>query len=472
MVGMNDMNELLALQRKAFAADPDPSARVRIDRLNRAIDLLLAHQHEICEAAQADYGRRPALVTRTADIFPAVLALKYARSHLKSWMRPKRRRIGLPMSVPGMRATIQYQPLGVIGVISPWNFPVNLSFGPLAGVLAAGNRCLLKPSEITPTVSAVMQKLVQGAFDPAEFSVITGDAQVAAAFSRLVFDHLLFTGSSTVGKRVMAAAAENLVPVTLELGGKCPVILGGSANLAAAVDRILIGKHINSGQMCIAPDFVYLPRASVDAFVSEAKRWAQSAFTHWPNAGDSTNLVDDRQAQRVGDMILEALKAGARIVELTSAQESNGTRLVAPKLVIGGNDSIRVMREEIFAPLLPLRPYDRIEEVIAELRASPRPLALYYFGDDSTEQRRLLSHTHSGGVTINDVASHFLIEALPFGGIGASGMGAYHGEHGFYRFSHARAVLKQSRLNVNGLLGLRPPYGPRLERSLKLLLRR
>jgi coniferyl-aldehyde dehydrogenase len=224
--------------------------------------------------------------------------------------------------------------------------------------------------------------------------------------------------------------------------------------------------------MCIAPDFVYLPRASVDAFVSEAKRWAQSAFRHWPNAGDSTNLVDDRQAQRVGDMILEALKAGARIVELTSAQESNGTRLVAPKLVIGGNDSIRVMREEIFAPLLPLRPYDRIEEVIAELRASPRPLALYYFGDDSTEQRRLLSHTHSGGVTINDVASHFLIEALPFGGIGASGMGAYHGEHGFYRFSHARAVLKQSRLNVNGLLGLRPPYGPRLERSLKLLLRR
>src|SRR5580704_6865810 len=316
MVGMNDMNELLALQRKAFAADPDPSARVRIDRLNRAIDLLLAHQHEICEAAQADYGRRPALVTRTADIFPAVLALKYARSHLKSWMRPKRRRIGLPMSVPGMRATIQYQPLGVIGVISPWNFPVNLSFGPLAGVLAAGNRCLLKPSEITPTVSAVMQKLVQGAFDPAEFSVITGDAQVAAAFSRLPFDHLLFTGSTAVGKRVMAGAAENLVPVTLELGGKCPVVIGRSAKIPAAVDRILIGKHLNAGQMCIAPDYIYLPRTSVDEFVSAAQRWSSSAFAHWPNAQDSTNLVNARHAQRIAAMIAEARAQGATIIEL------------------------------------------------------------------------------------------------------------------------------------------------------------
>jgi coniferyl-aldehyde dehydrogenase len=376
------------------------------------------------------------------------------------------------MSAPGMRATIDYQPLGVVGVISPWNFPVNLTFGPLAGILSAGNRCLIKPSEITPCVSALMQTMVRKAFDPGELAVITGDAEVAAAFSKLAFDHLLFTGSTAVGKRVMAGAAENLVPVTLELGGKCPVIIGRSARIAAAVDRILIGKHLNAGQMCIAPDYVYVPRASVDEFVSEAQRWAHSAFAHWPNAGDSTNLVNARHAQRVRDMIAEAQRQGARIIELTAATEDQDGQLVAPKLVIGGTDSMRLMREEIFAPLLPLRPYDRIDEVIAELRAAPRPLALYYFGEDAAEQREVLSRTHSGGVTINDVASHFMIEALPFGGIGASGIGAYHGEHGFKRFSHARAVLKQSPLNMNGLLGLRPPYGPRLARSLKLLLRR
>jgi coniferyl-aldehyde dehydrogenase len=469
---MTDLSQMLGRQRAAFDAEPYPSAPLRIDRLNRAIDLLLTHQRQICEAAEADYGRRPEMVTRVADIFPALLALKYARSHLKRWMRPERRRVGFPMTAPGMRARIEYQPLGVVGVISPWNFPVNLSFGPLAGILCAGNRCLLKPSEVTPAVSALMQAMVHKAFDPSELAVVTGDADVAAAFSKLAFDHLLFTGSTAVGKRVMAGAAENLVPVTLELGGKCPVIIGRSAKLTAAVDRILMGKHLNAGQMCIAPDTVYLPRASVDEFVNAAQRWAHSAFAHWPNEGDSTNLVNVRHAQRVGNLIAEAQTQGARIIELTSTPENPDRRLVAPKLLLGGSDSMRLMHEEIFAPLLPLRPYDHIDEVIVALRAEPRPLALYYFGEDTAEQREVLTRTHSGGVTINDVASHFMIEALPFGGIGASGIGAYHGEHGFRRFSHARAVLKQSPLNMNGLLGLRPPYGARLERSLKFLLRR
>jgi coniferyl-aldehyde dehydrogenase len=472
MPSMSTLSELLARQRTAFDADPYPSAHLRIDRLNRAIDALLTHQRQICEAAEADYGRRPEMVTRVADIFPALLALKYARSHLKGWMRPQRRRVGFPMGAPGMRATIDYQPLGVVGVISPWNFPVNLSFGPLAGILSAGNRCLLKPSEITPAVSTLMQGMVQKAFDTAELAVVTGDAELAAAFSRLAFDHLLFTGSTAVGKRVMAGAAENLVPVTLELGGKCPVIIGRGARIGSAVDRILTAKHLNAGQMCIAPDYVYVPRARVDEFVGEAQRWAGKAFAHWPNAGDSTHLVNARHARRVRDLIAEAMSQGAKIIELTAAPQDQDTRLVAPKLVIDATDSTRLMREEIFAPLLPLRAYDRIDEVIAELRAAPRPLALYYFGDDTAEQREVLARTHSGGVTINDVASHFMIEALPFGGIGASGIGAYHGEHGFRRFSHARAVLKQSPLNMNALLGLRPPYGPRLQRSLKLLLRR
>jgi coniferyl-aldehyde dehydrogenase len=309
-------------------------------------------------------------------------------------------------------------------------------------------------------------------FDPSEVAVVTGDADVAAQFCHLPLDHLLFTGSTAVGKRVMAAAAQNLVPVTLELGGKCPVVIGRSARLAAAVDRILIGKHINSGQMCIAPDYVYLPRELVDSFVREAQRWGRNAFPTWPNPADGTNLVNERHAGRVGEMLVEARAQGAQIVELTDAAESDGARLVAPKLVIGGSESMRLLQEEIFAPLLPLRPYDRLSDVIDNLRAAPRPLALYYFGEDRAEQRELLARTHSGGVTINDVGSHFMVEALPFGGIGASGIGAYHGEHGFRRFSHARAVLKQSRLDINGLLGLRPPYGAKLERSLKFLLRR
>ena len=470
---VSELAPLLERQRAAFLAAAIVPAHTRLDRLQRAIDLLVSHQAEFCEAAASDFGQRPSAVTQFMDLVPAVLALKYARRHVRRWMRPQRHRIGWPFGVPGVRAQVVHQPLGVVGLISPWNFPVNLSFGPLAGIMAAGNRCLIKPSEITPAVSALMQQLVAKTFDPSELSVVTGGPEIAQAFSQLPFDHLLFTGSTAIGHRVMAAAAANLVPVTLELGGKCPVVVGRSAPLARTVGRILLAKLANAGQMCIAPDHVYLPRASIDGFIDEAQRWMRDAYAGVPGNPDYTGLVNEQHALRAAQLLADAQAKGARIVELACAPgQGHERRLMAPRLIVGATDDMRVMQEEIFAPLLPLRAYERIGDVISDINRRPHPLALYYFGSDAAEQAEVLTRTRSGGVTVNDIAMHFLAESLPFGGVGASGIGAYHGEEGFRRFSHARPVFHQTSLDVAGLIGLRPPYGRRFAWALKLLLRR
>jgi len=469
-----DLQGLFAAQRAAFDAERVVSARARIDRIDRALALLLSHQRRLCEAVEADFGQRPHALTRFMDIFPAVHALKFARRNLRRWMRPQRSRVGLPLGVPGTRAEIRHQPLGVIGLISPWNFPITLSFGPLAGILAAGNRCLIKPSELTPATGALLRELSAAAFDPTELDIVCGGPEVAQAFSRLPFDHLLFTGSGAVGRRVMAAAAEHLVPVTLELGGKCPVVVGRSASVARAVDRILIGKLANAGQICLAPDYVYVPRRALDAFVREARRWTHRTYPGLPANPDYTSLVSAAHAERARQLLADAEQKGAQVIDLTDQAPGSdaASRLIPPALILGASDAMRIMREEIFAPLLPVCPYDSLEEVIAAINARERPLALYYFGHDAGEEAELLARTTSGGVTVNDVLAHVLAEELPFGGVGASGMGAYHGEHGFRRFSHARTVFRQTRLDVAGLIGLRPPYGERLRRSLQLLLRR
>jgi len=465
---------LLAAQRAAFLAEGSPDAATRRDRLDRAFELLVANQEELCAAAAEDFAQRPAPVTRLMDIFPAVHALRFARRNVGRWMRPRRRRLGLPLGVPGARGRVLFQPLGVVGLISPWNFPVTLSFGPLAGILAAGNRALLKPSELTPHVSELLHALVERYFDARELTVVTGGVQVAQEFSSLPFDHLLFTGSTAVGASVMTAAARNLVPVTLELGGKCPVIIGRSANLAQAVDRILIGKLANAGQMCLAPDIVHLPRELREPFVSAARGWISRAYPGLPENPDYTAIVSSRHAERVLELLADARAKGATVIHLGREPGAGKppSRLIAPALILDATADMRVMQEEIFAPLLPLCAYDRFEGVIAELGSGPRPLALYYFGRDRAEEHQILTRTRSGAVTVNDVAVHFLAEELPFGGVGESGIGAYHGEYGFRRFSHARTVFHQSRLDLAGLTGLRPPYGRRLQRALRLLIRR
>ena len=469
-----DMQRLLLAQRAAFMAEGEAPVRVRMERLQRARVLLLAHQTQICEAIAGDFGQRAAAVTRLMDIFPAVHALKYARRHVERWMQPHRRHLGLPMGFPGVRGTILHQSLGVVGIISPWNFPIALSFGPLAGILAAGNRCLIKPSELSPRVSELIKQLIGRYFDATEVAVVTGDAQVARRFSSLPFDHLLFTGSTGVGRQVMAAAAEHLVPVTLELGGKCPVVIGRSADMAVAAGRILLGKLANSGQMCLAPDYVCMPRERIDAFVVQARRWVAQAYPAFATNADYISLINAAQAQRIDELLADARAGGAQLVPLLDTPDADlrARRMIIPTLILGASSDMKVMREEIFAPLLPVCGYDSVTEAIDAVNRRGRPLALYYFGTDAAEEREILARTRSGGVTVNDIAMHFLAEELPFGGIGASGMGAYHGEHGFRRFSHARAVFRQTRFDMAGLVGLRPPYGARLRRSLNLLLGR
>ncbi len=465
---------LFDAQRRAHLGDGPAGADVRMDRLDRALTLLLAHQGDICTALSEDFGQRAAMLTQLMDIFPAVHALKFARRRVRRWMRPQRQRLSLPIGVPGTRAQIIHQPLGVVGVISPWNFPVTLTFGPLAGILAAGNRCLIKLSESTPRTAELLQRLVARYFDVLEVAAVTGGLDVAEAFSRLPFDHLIYTGSTSGGRRVMEAAAQNLVPVTLELGGKSPAVIGRSADLKRAVDRIMLGKLANAGQMCLAPDYVCVPRTLSDAFVSEARLWSKRAYPGLPGNADYTSLVNDRQVRHMTDLLDDARAKGARVISLAEGPLAvpAPSRLMAPALILGATDDMRIMQEEIFAPLLPVRDYERFDDVIAHINLGEPPLALYYFGNDGTEERELLARTRSGGVTINDVAMHFLAEELPFGGIGASGMGAYHGEHGFRRFSHARAVFRQTRFDVAGMLGLRPPYGAKLKRSLRFLIRR
>jgi coniferyl-aldehyde dehydrogenase len=469
------LQSLLDAQRSAFFSEGNVSSRVRRERLTRAIDLLVTHEAEFCDVIAQDFGQRPASLTRFMDIFPAVHALKFARKHVERWMRSQPRALGFPNLAPGTTGEILYQPLGVVGVISPWNFPVTLTFGPLASILAAGNRCMIKPSELTPKTSEVLHRLIGQYFDQREVTVVTGSQSVAESFSRLPFDHLLFTGSTQVGRRVMAAAAEHLVPVTLELGGKCPVIVGRSANLPHAVDRILLGKLANAGQVCLAPDYVCVPRESVDEFVGEACRWTQRVYPGLPSNPDYTSLVSASHLERADELLADAVAHGARIVPLSEPLDpARGAhpKVMAPALVLRANSDMRIMREEVFAPLLPVLPYDELDTVIAELQRGARPLALYYFGRDKAEERKVLQRTLSGGVTVNDIAMHFLAQELPFGGVGASGLGAYHGEHGFRRFSHARAVFRQGRFDVGGLIGLRPPYGERLRRCLRWLIRR
>ena len=469
----NQAQQLLDTQRAAFTLEGFAGVKTRRHRLERAIDLLVTHQQAICDAHSADFGQRSQTLTRFVDILPALSSLKHARRSVERWMRPRRKRIGLPAGAPGVRAEIVHQPLGVIGVISPWNFPITLTFGPLAGILAAGNRCLIKPSELTPTVSALLQRLISEYFEPSEIAVVTGGAEIAEAFSRLPFDHLVFTGSTPVGRRVMAAAAAHLVPVTLELGGKCPVLVGRSADLARAVDRIMIGKLNNAGQVCIAPDYVCVPRELCASFVDLARSWVARAYPGVTSSPDYTSMISERHAERMHEMLADAASKGAIVVPLGEAGESvDAGRAVRPALLLEVTEQMRVMREEIFGPLLVVRRYDRIEDAVLDINARPKPLALYYFGGNRREMNWVLANTASGGVTVNDIAVHFLADELPFGGVGESGMGAYHGETGFVRFSHARAVFRQTWLDVAGLVGLRPPYGPRAQSALRFLIRR
>ncbi|PWK86816.1 coniferyl aldehyde dehydrogenase [Fulvimonas soli] len=460
------LGERLERMRAAQRAQPMPDWPARRARLRALEALLLQHRDAIGAAIDADFGGRPREETDLLEIFPGLSAVRHALAHGRRWMKPRRRLAEL-LFLPA-RTELRPQPLGVVGIIVPWNYPLYLAVGPLVDALAAGNRAMVKMSEYTPRFSALFAELAARHFPGGEVDVVTGDADVAQAFSALPFDHLLFTGSTAVGRHVMRAAAANLTPVTLELGGKSPAIVGPGADFARAVERIVFGKLVNAGQTCIAPDYVLLPRGRVEEFVQAARATAARMYPDIARNGQYASIVSERQHARLRALRDEAVAAGARAEALGA--EDPARRRLPPTLLLGATDAMRVMQEEIFGPLLPLLPYDTLDEAIAYVAARPHPLALYLFERDRAAIEKVLSLTVAGGVTVNDTLYHIAQHGLPFGGIGPSGMGGYHGEAGFRTFSHLKPVFRQARLNGAGLLN--PPYGARFRRMLALMLKR
>lgn len=451
------LQSLLEQQRRAFQADPYPSAADRVQWLDALHRLLASNQQAIIEAISADFGNRSADETRLAEIMPSLHGIHYARRRLRRWMKPSRRSVGLAFQPAS--AKVVYQPLGVIGIIVPWNYPLYLAIGPLIGALAAGNRVMLKMSESTSATGLLLKDLLAQVFPEDQVAVVLGEADVGIAFSRLPFDHLLFTGSTSIGRQVMRAAAENLTPVTLELGGKSPAIVSANVPLADAAERIAFGKTLNAGQTCVAPDYVLVPRARIEGFIEAYRQVIRRFYPQLSDNPDYTSIINPRQQARVQDYLDDAQARGARLLPLF---EQSQDRRMPHHLLLDVTDEMRVMQDEIFGPLLPIVPYDDLEQALAYVNARPRPLALYYFGYDKAEQQTVLERTHSGGVCLNDTLLHVAQDDLPFGGVGPSGMGHYHGHEGFLTFSKAKGVFIKQRFNASRLIY--PPYGKALQK--------
>src|SRR5579859_568435 len=447
---------LLRRQQKAFQADMSPSRTVREDRLRRLARLIEAHAEQFAAVISDDFGTRSSTEIRITETMLLQSGLRHAIRHLRRWMKP--RRVATALAYRPGRSLMMRQPLGVVGIISPWNYPLQLALAPLIGALAAGNRAMVKPSELTPQFSAALRSAIAGTFAPEEVHVITGDALVGKAFAALPFDHLVFTGSTAVGREVAQAAAKNLTPVTLELGGKSPAIIDASCDLDGVVDRLAWGKLINAGQTCIAPDYVLVPRGDVERLVRALHASMTRLYPTFRGNPDYTSIVGERHLQRLRDLVKDAGARGARIVEIESSTGASGStdRQMPPTLLLEVNDDMRVMREEIFGPILPIVPYDTLADALNYVNRRDRPLALYWFGTDGTARAQVLAGTIAGGVSVNDTLLHIAQEELPFGGVGPSGQGHYHGEFGFRQFSKEKPVFVQSRFSGTGII--RPPY--------------
>lgn len=455
--GMTDLDALFAAQRQAHGREPFPDWPTRRARLQRLLGLVRDNEAAIEQAIDTDFGGRPRMETQIVEIFPSVAAIRTALRSGRRWMR--RRRAPVTKWFLPARAEIVPRPLGVVGIVVPWNYPLYLAIGPLVDVLAAGNRAMIKPSEHTPAFAALLARLVAEAFAPEEVTVVNGGPETGAAFTALPFDHLVFTGSTAVGRKVMRAAAEHLTPLTLELGGKSPAVIAPGFALERAVPRILHGKLVNAGQTCVAPDYALVPRDRVDAFVEAARAHARTMHPRGLGDPDYCSIVDERQYARLLRCLDEAGSAGVRRVALfDDAQRDDEAHRLAPVLLVDPPSSLAVMREEIFGPILPVLSYDRVDEALAFVESMPRPLALYWFDDEPRRARHAVERTHVGGACINDTLMHVAQEGLPFGGIGASGMGHYHGRWGFDSFSKLTPVFVQSRLHAMNLFA--PPYRP------------
>ncbi len=459
---------LQAQRDAALAAQPE-ALSVRKDRLSRAVAMLVDHADAFCDALNEDFGGRPVQLSKIADLLPSINALKHARKHLDGWARDERRKPLFPLGLIGGRAKIVYQPKGVVGIIAPWNYPVGMVMTPLASVFAAGNRVMAKPSEFTPHTTELFVQLVPQYFAADEFAIVSGGADVGQAFSALAFDHIIFTGATGVGRHIMRAAADNLTPVTLELGGKSPVIIGNSANMTKTADRIVMGKMMNAGQTCLAPDYLLVPKDKEAAMIGAITDAASAQYPRISDNPDYTAVVNDRHYARLNGYIDDARAKGAEVIVVNPAGEDFSTannRKMPLHIIRNVSDDMAVMQEEIFGPLLPVVATDNADAAIDYVNAHDRPLGLYYFGSDAAEEARVINRTTSGGVTVNDVVMHVAMDDLPFGGIGPSGMGNYHGFDGFKTFSHMRAVYRQSPLDVAKIGGLKAPYGAATQKSI------
>jgi coniferyl-aldehyde dehydrogenase len=464
------MRELLDRQRAAFMAELPVGTATRKDRLARAAAMVKDNAARFCDALSEDFGHRSPRQSMITDIAASVSPLKHAMKSVDRWTRREKKPVMFPLGLLGAKAWVEYQPKGVVGIISPWNFPVNLVMSPLAGVFAAGNRAMVKTSEFTPATAALFEELCPRYFDATELAFVSGGPDVGKAFAELPFDHLLFTGATGIGRHILHAAADNLTPVTLELGGKSPAILGRSANLAQATERVAMGKMLNAGQICIAPDYLMVAAEQEEAAVAGLTRAASAMYPTLLANPDYTAIINDRHFERLTAALDDARAKGAEVIAVNPANEDfarSNARKLPLHIVRNPTDDMVVMQEEIFGPILPVRKYDSIDGAIAEVNRRDRPLALYYFGADEAERRRVLDRTISGGVSLDDTIFHVSMEELPFGGIGPSGMGAYHGEAGFRTFSHAKSVFKQSRIDVAKLGGLKPPYGAKTDAAIK-----
>ncbi|QCI93011.1 coniferyl aldehyde dehydrogenase [Novosphingobium sp. EMRT-2] len=469
-----DMLAVLERQRTAFTAARPEALSVRHDRLERCATMLKEHGEAFAKAMSADFGHRSHEQSMLTDIMPSVSIVRYSQKRMKRWSRPEKRHVNFPLNLLGARAEVRYEPKGVIGIVAPWNFPVGLTMAPLAQAFAAGNRAMLKPSEFTERTSELMQELFPRYFAEEEVAVVTGGPETGQAFCGLPFDHLLFTGATPIGRHVLHAAADHLVPVTLELGGKSPTIFGRSADLQRSAERVALGKMMNAGQICLAPDYMMVPEELEDRAIAAVAAGVSSMYPTLLANDDYTSVINRRHRDRLAGLVEDARDKGAEAIVVNPGGEdfegTNGNKM--PLTILRNvNYDMRVMQEEIFGPVLPVKTYRAIDEVIDYVNAHDRPLGLYYFGEDKAEAEKVLTRTISGGVTVNDVIFHVSADDLPFGGIGPSGMGSYHGVEGFRTFSHARAVYRQPKVDLAKLAGLRPPYGTATQRTLKMQLK-
>ena len=468
-VDVQRLHDLLEQQQAAYQRHPVPSAKERIERLARLKNILVKYQDQFANAISQDYGNRAIMETKIGEVLTCLEHIKYYSKNLTEWMQPSKRHISM-LHQPA-KGWVQYQPLGVIGIIAPWNYPLLLSVGPLICALAAGNHAMIKISSASSNFGYVLENALSEAFPQELVTVVNGGGAISDAFSHLAFDKLIFTGSTSVGKTVMAAASQNLVPVILELGGKSPALVHSAMNIRDVAQRIAVGKLWNAGQTCVAPDYMFLPKGKTAEFMEHFEQFVTEMYPHIRDNQDYTSIINDKQYRRLQGYLEDARERGANIIEINPQSENvAATRKMAPTVLTNVSPDMQIMQNEIFGPVLPILEYEQIDDVIEFINSRPRPLALYYFDFDQARADYVAQRTHSGHFGLNTVLTHVAQDDLPFGGVGASGMGKYHGPEGFFSLSHERSVMSNPKLY--SLKFILPPFDKPIHRLIsKTLLR-